>query len=145
MFELAQQLVQEFLNGYRDALVAYMNSEDRNASGRTVASIKVVNVSPFGGQVVGASHIEFTFRGRGPGKMPPLSNIIDWCNARGLPRAAAWSIARRIAEIGTKLHRQGRNILNEIITEESITKFTDSLAKIYQARIKSDIETLMSA
>lgn len=143
--EIGAKLIREFLNEIRDELIAYLDSNDRNATGRSKNSLQVANVTNNTGQLQGSDSIEFVFRGRAPGKMPPLFAIIEWCSSRGLPRNMAWVIAKRIAESGTKLYRQKRNILNEVITEKKIQEFADQYADIYSAQIKSDIESLLAA
>lgn len=138
-------LILEWLNSIRDELVAYMDAEDRNATGKSKASLQVVNVTATGGQLIGSDSIEFVFRGRAPGKMPPLYNIIQWCIAKGLPRQMAWVIAKRISEAGTALWRSGRNIIDEVVSEKKIQELVDSLTVIYTADIKSDIENMLTA
>jgi len=140
-----QAIISDFLNNIRLELIAYMDSNNRNATGKSKNSLQVVNVTGNSGQLIGADWIEFTFKGRGPGKMPPLNAIIDWCVAKGLPRSMAWIIGKRIAESGTKLYREGRNIITETITPERINAFTESLAKIYAAQIESDINLILAA
>lgn len=140
---LGQQLITEFLTGIQEALIAYMQSDNRNATGKSVQSLQV-SANQTSGQLTGSPYIEFVFRGRGPGKFPPLSNIIDWLNARGLPRGMAWAVGKKIAESGTKLWQQGRNVL-KIITEERIKEFTDKLLVTYKAQIESEIKTLIAA
>jgi len=142
---LGQELITEFLTGIKAELVAYMDTDNRNASGRSKASLEVTNITEVGGQLIGADWIEFTFRGRGPGKMPPLNAIIDWCNDRGLPRSMAWPIAKRIADDGSKLFREGRNILNEIITDKKIDKFKEDLTVLFTAQIQSTIDSILVA
>lgn len=137
-----EKIIREFLEGIRAELIAYMDAEDRNASGKSKASLQVVNVTDNMGQLVGAQWIQYVFKGRPPGKMPPLSAIVDWCNARGIPRGYAWVIAQNIAELGTKLYQQKRNIFNEIITEAKIDTFVESFAAIYTARVKSGIASM---
>ncbi len=139
-----QELIAEFLEGIKQELIAYMDADDRNASGRSKASLEVTNLTSTSGQLIGADWIEFTFRGRAPGKMPPLNAIIDWCNDRGLPRSMAWPIARKIAEEGTKLYREGRNILTELITDDKVNTFTNSLAVIFSARLQSQIDSIFN-
>lgn len=141
---LGQELITEFLTAIQADLIAYMQSENRNASGRSAKSLQV-NATQTSGQLTGAPYIEFVFRGRAPGKFPPLSAIIDWLNSRGLPRGMAWAVAKKIAEVGTNLWQQGRNVLNEIITEERIKDFADKLLVTYKAQIESEIRTLIAA
>lgn len=141
---LGEQLITEFLTGIQEALIAYMQSDNRNATGKSVRSLQV-SATQNTGKLTGAPYIEFVFRGRGPGKFPPLSAIIDWLNARGLPRGMAWGVAKKISESGTKLWQQGRNVLNEIITEDRIKEFTNKLLVTYKAQIESEIKTLVAA
>lgn len=142
---LVEPVIRDFLEMIKTELIAYMDSENRNATGKSKASIQVINLTGATGQLVGSESIEYVFRGRPPGKMPPLIKIIDWCNARGLPRSVAWVIAKRISEAGTKLFQSGRNIFNEIITQEKIDTFTKSIADIYVARVNSDISSILAA
>lgn len=145
IFVLGRELIEEFLNEIKQELIDYLDTEDRNATGRSKASLQVVNMTDTSGQLVGSDGIEYVFRGRGPGKMPPIWNIIEWCAARGLPRSAAWAIAKRISEAGTRLYQSGRNVLDEIITEQRINDFTDRLTKIYTAEIETEIESILKA
>lgn len=138
-------VIHDFLNTMKEELIAYMDANDRNASGQSRASIQVVNITGSTGQLIGAEWIAFVFKGRAPGKMPPIDKIIDWCNAKGIPRAVAWVIARNIADSGTKLWQQRRNIFNEIITEEKINTFVESLSKIYTARLETELIDLFKA
>lgn len=140
-----ETIIRDFLETMKEELIAYMDSNDRNATGQSRASIQVVNVTGSTGQLVGAEWINYVFKGRAPGKMPPLDKIIDWCNARGIPRGVAWVIARNIAELGTKLWRERRNIFNEVITDEKINTFVNSLSAIYSAKLNSEIKELFTA
>lgn len=140
-----ENIIRDFLETMKEGLIAYMDSEDRNATGKSKASIQVVNVNGTTGQLVGSQYIEYVFKGRPPGKLPPLNKIIDWCNARGLPRGVAWVVAKNIAESGTKLWQSKRNVFDEIITEEKVNQFIESIAVIYTARLKTDINSLFNA
>lgn len=139
-----QDIIRDFLETMKEGLIAYMDSENRNATGQSKSSIQVVNVTNSAGQLVGAAYIEYVFKGRAPGKLPPLNKIIDWCNARGIPRGVAWVIAKNIADAGTKLWQSKRNIFDEIITDEKIDKFIESIAVIYTARLNSEIASLFN-
>lgn len=146
---LGQSLIEEFLNTIRDELIEYLDNNDRNATGRSKASLQVINLTATTGTLIGSDSIEFVFRGRGPGRMPPIFAIIEWCAARGIPRAAAWAIARNIANAGTKLYQNGarrdKNVLLDIVSAEKIEKLTEDLTALYSAQIKSDIEEILKA
>lgn len=141
----ARDIINIFLEGIREELIAYMDSEDRNATGKSKASLQVVNVSDNTGQLIGASWIDRTFKGTPAGEMPALGNMIEWCNARGIPRKYAWIIAKNIFENGSKLWQQKRNIFDEIITIEKINIFIEQISKIYTVQITSEIEKLFNA
>lgn len=142
-----KELITEFLESIKTELIEDMDRNNRNATGKTRASLKLANVTGFSGQLLGAEHIQFSFQGRGPGKMPPLSQIIDWCNARGIPRKAAWIIAKRISEAGTKLFRQGAmkdNALKRALSEKRIKEFTEKVKQEFIVKIQSDLRDLIN-
>jgi hypothetical protein len=141
---LAQEVIEDFLNAIKDELIAYLDTNDRNASGRSKNSL-TVTADATSGQLTGAKWIEYTFRGRAPGKLPPISALIEWCASRGLPRSMAWAVAKIIAREGTKLYREGRNVLNEIITAEHIEKFKNSILATIKANLETEIKTLIAA
>jgi hypothetical protein len=139
------ELVKDFLNEVVQSLQAYLATNNRNATGKSSDSIKTDNVTETGGQVVGHAGIQFVFTGRGPGGFPPLNAIIDWCNARGIPRTAAWNIAKHIAAEGTKLYQQGGyndNALLDALSDDRINEFSKNIANLVAVNLNSDISFL---
>lgn len=137
-----QAVISEFLTGIVSELQTYLSDNNRNATGSSSASIQVANVTDNGGQIVGSQSIQWVFTGRGPGGFPPISRIIDWLNARGLPRSMAWVVARKIAEEGTKLYQQGGrndNGLTQTITQEKIDEFCKNISVLLAVEVQSDI------
>jgi hypothetical protein len=45
---------------------------------------------------------KFVDEGRRPGKMPPVKDIREWTRLKGIPESAAYPIAKKIGEKGTK-------------------------------------------
>ncbi len=151
----AVELIKEFLESIKDHLIADLDTvtthgkvtASRNATGKTKASIQVVNVTKDSGQLVANANIAATFTGRKPGKMPPISALIDWCSARGLPRGVAWAVAKKIAESGTELYKAGAandNALKRAIDADAIKKFTQEIQFAFVAAIKSDLKTIFN-
>ncbi|MFD2961611.1 MULTISPECIES: hypothetical protein [Olivibacter] len=141
------ELITEFLTQVRDELIEDLDTHNRNATGRTKRSIKVVDVTHTGGKLIGAEHISFTFGGRGPGKLPPISNIIDWCSARGIPRDRAYRIAMKIKKEGTQLYRLGArndNALLRATAPDKIEAFKKELEQYFLNQIKSDFDFLIN-
>ena len=58
----------------------------------------------------------FVDKGRRPGKQPPIKNIIAWCKSKGIPKTAAFPIARKIGERGLK----GTNFLSPLRKLETL-------------------------
>jgi hypothetical protein len=72
------------------------------------------------------SHIQFAKYGRGPGKRPPLDNILEWVKADGITfeglseRGTAFAIQNSIAKNGTKNWVQNApNAMDEAINANS--------------------------
>ena len=152
-----QDIIEEFLNlivadirDYMDGKILANKFGPRNATGKSKASIQVNKLTASTGQIVGAEYIEYVLRGRGPGKLPPLSKIVDWCNAKGIPRSRAWTIAKNIAEAGTQLHRDLKamgveSIINLIVTPERIDTFVKSISALYVTGIQSEINKTLTS
>lgn len=141
------EIITEFLEGVGQEMKDDLDANDRNATGKTKASIQVKEVTRTGGKLMGAEHISYTFGGRGPGKMPPLSSIVDWCNARGIPRSRAYVIARKIRDEGTRLYRAGARSDNALLNatrQERIDTFLSDLNRYYQANAKSDFDFIIN-
>jgi len=45
---------------------------------------------------------EFVLKGRKPGTPPPFARIIKWCQFKGIPKEAAYPIAKSIGKKGVK-------------------------------------------
>lgn len=137
--------IKEWLDAAKQMLIDDLDNNDRNATGRTKASLKVANVTDTSGQLLGADHILHTFGGRGPGKMPPISQIIDWCIARRIPRSKAWIIAKNISVAGTKLFRQRAyldNALTRAVASDRIAELAYTLKGMYTVKLESEIKDL---
>lgn len=142
-----EEITSDFLNEIKTALIAYLTTNNRNATGRSAASIQESNVTDKGGQLVGSGSITWVFTGRGPGGFPPLSNIIDWLNARGLPRGMAWAVAKKISQEGTRLYQQGGptdNGLTQTLTPERINAFAKNISVLIATDITSDIKGIFA-
>lgn len=69
----------------------------------------------------------FVDKGRKPGKMPPLQNISDWCDSRGIDNKFAFPIARKIGEQGIEA-RPFLNIFKDKVPE-LIAKLKESISE----------------
>ena len=84
-----------------DEIKAELIAQRHKATGKGLNSIRLEEVEA-GKEwiIVGANYLYWVNYGRAPGKMPPLAAIRAWVVAIGLPRKAAYPIARVIAMKG---------------------------------------------
>lgn len=90
----------------------------KNATGRTVRSIQTAALAgpTFAvGTLTMEEQWKFLGNGRGPGGMPPITNIQTWIEARGLS-LNAYAVAKNIANKGSLDYRLKRTnvVLDEI-------------------------------
>lgn len=142
-----EEVIREFLTTAQTELKQYLVANNRNATGRTSDSIQVKDVTFKGGKLVGNSNVFYTFLGRGPGTMPPLSAIADWCTARQIPRSAAWIIAKRIKDAGTRLFREleksgfQNNAISIATRKQLIDEMIAKIATIYRTKFTTDLKS----
>lgn len=143
--ETAIELANEWLEAIRIEIIAYLDQNNRNATGKSKASLQITPATN-GTQLVGSKAIYNVLAGRPPGKMPPIADIIEWLNARGLPRQMAWPVAHNIAKAGTELYRQGGyndNILTQTITQDRVNELTKNISLLYATQISSEIRNIL--
>ena len=67
-------------------------------------------------------------KGRKPGKLPPISKLIEWAkirfNADGEEaRRIAWAVAKKIEKEGTKYYQDGGTKLVEVLSEQATIQY----------------------
>ena len=83
---------------------ATLAQQGRNATGKTSQSLEYRVTETQRGyrlDILGKPTSVFTDQGRGAGKQPPTSALLEWLKARNIPIKAAFAIARAIGERGT--------------------------------------------
>lgn len=137
------QIITDWLEAARLYLVADLETNNRNATGKTSRSLRVVVVSDQTQQLLGNENVFATFTGRGPGKMPPLNKIIEWCVARNIPRNRAWIIAKNISLVGTEIFRKGgmtKNAILDVTSKENVAKLVEQLTRAALISVRSDFD-----
>ncbi|MEM9076311.1 MAG: hypothetical protein AAGC43_04690 [Bacteroidota bacterium] len=75
--------------------------------------------------------------GRVAGKMPPVSNILEWVNNKGIfnieseaqASGIAWAIAKKIAKEGTT-EEYHQKVFEQVITPQRIDKIIDRVVSV---------------
>lgn len=106
------ELVSSELEALKQKVIENQKSSGQVASGRTIASMKV-EVTEDGGVLWGRSPFGTLETGRKPGKVPAgfWKIIRQWMEDKGIqvqkPDSFAYLVARKIANEGTQLFRNG--------------------------------------
>lgn len=89
--------------------------------------------------IKGNDYFKYVENGRKPGKMPPLNEIIKWVSSKGLPRSAAFPIAKKIGKFGIK----PRPILKQIIESNKFKESYSLLAEAYAKDVAKEISNII--
>lgn len=106
------ELVASELEALKQRIIENHRSAGQVASGRTIASLKV-EITEDGGVLWGRSPFGTLETGRKPGKVPAgfWKIIRQWMDDKGIqvekPDSFAYLVARKIANEGTQLFREG--------------------------------------
>ena len=128
--KLFRDAVEEFLNELKDEQLEIFDAENMNATGESRAQFGV-KMETNRGILLGPEQILQLDRGRKPGNMPPVQNLIRWVQAKGLPTSdpvsTAWAIAIKIKNEGTSRWRGERKkpsgIVSEVLDPRRISEF----------------------
>lgn len=112
---LFRRIAKEFLEAISRPLDKYTNTKG-----------KIVETNDNELTLLTPAHIQFAKYGRGPGKKPPLDNILKWVKSDGIifaglsERGTAFAIQASIGKNGTKNWVQGApNAMEEAINANS--------------------------
>lgn len=109
-------------------LRAEMRRKRKNATGQTSGRLRY-SVRPNRLEVTAPAYFRTLIEGRKPSRrMPPISAIQRWINAKGLGRLNAYVVARRIKERGTNPRFWAPRLVDDAITDRDVNDLVDELA-----------------
>ena len=127
-FDNLQIALDSFINDFIKTYKSLLIRDDKKASGNLISSLKPVSIqfknNKFEANISIASYWKYVEYGRKPGKMPPVSKILEWVRVKpDLPRPRnnakpptdaqlAFLIARKIGRDGIKPGNQLEEALN---------------------------------
>ena len=89
------------------------------------------------GKLIGRAYFFQQFKGRRPGKFPPIEDIIQWIRNKGISpvdiseRSLAFIIARKISRLGTDIFQKKRPGIDiNKITEDRLPTLMSDIKKI---------------
>lgn len=146
----AEYIIREELEWLKQRIANNIIQQGANASGKTIASMKVTT-KPDGGTLTGRAYFGALETGRRPTNPNTdnhvrLSDIIyDWMQAKGIhaidgkDMSMAWAIAKSIHKKGTRLYQQGGR---DTIYSREILRTTANLNERFSRLIRTMISTI---
>ena len=129
MFSTDEVLKSEMEDLVKDIKAAY-NQSGKRVSGEFERGLELTT-SPNKVVLDGYAYLA----GRAAGKMPPVQNILEWVQARGIQpltgtqTGLAWAIAKKIAREGTNKENHLK-IYEQVVTPERIQSILDKVTEI---------------
>ena len=128
----------DYLTDLRAALIGDYNAKNFSASGKWARNAKV-NTQSLQLELEGYTKFiidnrqDASFAGRGPGgKMPPVDDIEDWIQDKGIqtddPEGMAWGIAVNQQKFGNSVFRGRQGIELDRITGNVLDDHMDNIA-----------------
>jgi|SRR5690606_34384146 len=138
--------IKETMNWIVDTiLIPHFMALGLDATGEWRSSLNVRSEGETG-IIRGRKYTEQLVWGRKPGAMPPIAPLERWAQAKlGLSgtqaRSAAFAIAKKIANEGTNIYKEGGTDLIEILeTPETQQKIAKHLQDVYAPKVKLMLE-----
>ena len=115
------------------------------ATGEWEESLEI-KISDDYGVIRGRDYSEQLAKGRAPGSMPPIRDLIRWAKAKfGVgedeARRIAWSVGKKIEKLGTQYYIQGGTTLIEVLEEPKTIQFMqEELIAIARVRVAENLQ-----
>lgn len=125
-----QNILDRFGNQTVQIIQGNLSSTGTDATGQTSRSLQS-EPGPNKVKVTGKPFIFVVETGRRPGGFPPLDKIQEWINVGKVSLdVSAFSIAKTIAETGSKLFREGgrEDIITPAIDDTRVDELTTEIA-----------------
>lgn len=159
IFENLMNVLWEYASTVKEMYRQRLIADDKVASGKLLNSIETYvtyNNLEYLVTIKAEDYLEYVEYGRRPGKMPPVSKILEWVKVRNImpeprngklptPENLAWAISKKIARDGIlptysladtleTVNRMYLNLIQEAVQKDFdayvISTFTDVARKI---------------
>ena len=110
------EMIIKEVNAFNESIQEALASKKINASGEASRSLRVEVIDGVTTDIIrsiGIFYLEFLDTGRGRGKMPPISKLIEWAKIKfgkseEESTQIAWAVARNIQQLGTLIFRNNK-------------------------------------
>lgn len=137
-------IIREFLEERREALLLSQREKGMYASGKSARETRV-EMTDTGGKMIGPDYWKFQEDGRGPGRFSPIDEIREWIRIKGqplygIPETAAFAIARKHAQEGSKAYREGgTQVISDVINQKEVNKLLEKVGATILNTVASDV------
>ena len=124
------EIIREEMESLIKDITAAYEASGKKVSGEFERGLEVI-YKPNSAVLEGYAYLA----GRAAGKMPPVENILEWVQARGIQplkgtqTGLAWAIAKKIAREGTAKENHLK-IYEQVVTPERIQSILDRVIEI---------------
>lgn len=140
-----KEVIFSVLEVIRRRIISDQESKGIRSSGKSAKSLAIFNISK-GGELRGDDYFQQQISGRRPGRFPPIKNILEWIDAKGISpdgiskKSLAFLIARKMARQGSDIYLRRRPALSvkDAVTETK-PMLKAELIKAGKIEIKSAI------
>lgn len=149
---MVTEVLQSEFEALKNELIAKYDELGMRASGNFAESLEV-QVNDTKAVLLGANYAEQLEYGRKAGKFPPIAQIEQWINDKGIiskiqgkisVSSLAFLIARKIARVGWKREEFGGvELITQVVTPERIQQILDKVSDIYLGTLTSDIQKVI--
>ena len=147
MAKNGQKEIIEILENIRDDIISSINALGLRATGLSSRTMLIRPIKDTGAQLEMEGYLNFVFDGIGrkPGRFPPIDDIRDWIQSKGINLGGmtidqvTFLIGRQIAEKGTRIFRGRAGIPLEKIIEQNFTQNEDELGEGVALDVTDDI------
>jgi len=133
------------LESLKNRIIQNHIAAGQKASGKTIKSLKV-DIDEDSGELSGRGFFAVLETGRKKGKVPKgfQAIILKWISDKGIsvenPKSFAYLVARKIANEGTLLHRQGGR--SDIFSNEIAKTIENVLSRLGEDQVKEILSLL---
>jgi hypothetical protein len=135
---------EEALSNYYEGVIANLADQQVNlglfASGKSISSLQYEIKDDGTSTLTGDASFYYQIHGRGPGKMPPIGEMIKWIAIKQI-QMSPWALAVKIKNEGTAIFRGERRGLDmKKALNTGRNEMVRNLAKAYKEEIINKIK-----
>ena len=134
------------MDSFKDIAEAFLNAVKSDTDTHTSIKGEIIKNSESSFSLLTPDHIQYAVNGRGPGKMPPLEEMLNLVNSKNIifegldKRGTAFAIGMAIKHNGTKNWKPGAPNFMEETVKKYQKEYEEDLGKIISVDIDDKLK-----